>query len=119
MKLFLAVAMLVAFGGGALALEVGEKVGMVWVDPGGIVCDTAAQAEQAIDALDAGQGKIPSGCGRLLRQAPAFIEAISEYEFGDAAYVILKITFLPPSSLGVQYAWEMHSTVPDTIDIPV
>ena len=109
--LSLAAAMLVAFGGSALALEVGEKVGMVWVDPGGIVCDTAAQAEQAIDT----SAPLPAGCGRLLRQAPAFIEAISEYEFGDAAYMILKITFLPPAPLGVQYGWETHSKAPDAI----
>ncbi len=110
-KLLSLLAMLVAFAWPAVALDVGEKVGPVWMHPGATICDTAEQAERAIDA----SVPLSAGCGRLKREVPAFIEAISEYEFGDAAYMILKITFLPPLPLGVQYGWE-DPPAPDTIE---
>ncbi len=94
-----------AFGGPAVALDLGEKVGPVWVRPGAVICDTAEQAEQAINTPTSR----PAGCGRLTGASPAFIEAISEHEFGDATYMILKITFLPPTTLGVQYGWVLGS----------
>ncbi len=111
MKLFLTVTMLVAlvFGGLAVALDVGEKVGPVWVMPGSIICDTEEQAERAIDA----SAPLFAGCRRLTRQAPAFIEAISEYEFRNEVFIILKITFLPPAPLGVQYGWQTRPNAPD------
>ena len=107
--LTLLVALIVLQGAPTRAHEVGYKTGMVWVYPGGIICDTEEQAKQAIDTAT----PLSAGCGRLLRQLPVFIEAISEYEFDDVAYMILKITFLPPTSLGVQYGWEKHSRALD------
>ncbi len=111
MKLFLTVTMLVALvcGGPAVALDVGEKVGPVWVMPGAIICDTEEQAERAIDA----SAPLPAGCGRLAREAHAFIEAISEYEFRNEVFIILKITFKQPSPLGVQYGWQTRPNAPD------
>ncbi len=116
MKLLLAMLVAFALGGSAVAHEIGDKVGTVWVDPGGGVCDTLEQAQQAIDTYDAGQGKIPSGCGIFEGTARALIEVVAMHESSRATYIILKILFLPPSSLGVWYGWQAHSKAPDTID---
>ncbi len=101
----------VSFGGHAPALEVGEQTGLVIVSPGAILCDTAEHAEQAIDILT----PPPASCGRLQGLAYAVIKAESKYEFGDAVYLILKLTFVLPVSGVVQYGWKFHSKiVPDT-----
>ena len=113
MKLFLTVALLVAlaFGGSAIAHGIGYMVGPLTVPPGGAICDTVDQAERAIDAYDAGQGKIPSDCGILRGTPRVLIEVIKMHESSLATYMILKITFLLPSTLGVQYGWQTHSKV--------
>ena len=121
MKLLTTVAMLVALAGGGLAAahEIGDMAGPLVASSGGAICDTAEQAERAIDVYDGGQGKIPSGCGFLRGNPRVLIEVIRMYESRRATYMILKITFLLPATLGVQYAWMTHSKLPDTIDIPV
>ena len=115
MKLLLTVAMLVAFAGSAAAHGIGYMVGPLTASPGGAICDTAEQAERAIDAYDAGQGKIPSGCGFLRGNPRVLIEVIRMHESSLATYMILKITFLLPATLGVQYGWQTHSKAPDAI----
>ncbi len=118
MKLFLTVAMLVALavGGPATALEVGDQIGPLTANPGGAICDTAEQAERAIDVYDGGQGNIPSGCGILRGHPRILLEAIRMHESSYATYIILKITFLPPATLGVQYGWQTHSKAPGAGD---
>ncbi len=103
-------------GGGAVAHEIGDKFGPLWVGSGGAICDTEAQARQAIDIYDAGQGKIPSSCGIFKGTARVLSEVVAMHESNLQTYIILKVLFLPPSSLGVQYGWQAHSKVPDTID---
>ncbi len=105
-----------AFGGGAVAHEIGDKFGPLWVGSGGAICDTLEQAQQAIDIYDAGQGKIPSSCGILKGTALVLSEVVAMHESNRATYINLKVLFLPPSSLGVQYGWQTHSKAPDTID---
>ncbi len=108
MKLFTTVAMLVALGGPAVALDVGDKVGPVVINPGSIICNTMEQVEQAIDTST----PWPTGCGALMEGALAYIEALSEHQFYTASFILLKITFLPVMhasiQLGVQYGWEYH-----------
>ncbi len=111
MKLLLAMLVALAFSGAAVAHEIGDKIGPVRANPGGMICSTEAQARQAIDVDDSGQGNFPSGCG-ILRGFPLVLtEVIGMHESSRATYIILKITFLPPTSLGVQYAWQTHSKV--------
>ncbi len=111
MKLLTTVAMLVAFafGGPATAHEIGDKFGPLWVGSGGAICDTEAQARQAIDIYDGGQGKVSSSCGLFKGNARVLSEVVAMHDSSRATYIILKITFLPPSSLGVQYGWQTHS----------
>ncbi len=107
-------ALIALSGAPVVAHEIGDKAGPLTAIPGGMICDTAEQAERAIDVLDAGQGKFPSGCG-ILRDTPrVLVEVIRMHESSRATYMILKITFLPPSTIGVQYAWQKHSKAPDT-----
>ena len=115
--LSLAAAMLVAlaFGGSATAHGIGYMVGPLSANPGGAICDTADQAERAVDVYDGGQGKIPSGCGFLRGNPRVLLEVVRMHETSLGNYMILKITFLPPSSIGEQYGWQTHSKLPDTI----
>ncbi len=117
MKLFLTFAMLVAFAFGwpAAAHEIGDTVGPVTASPGGAMCDTEDQAKRAVDVYDSGQGKMPASCGILRGNPRIVIEVVGLHESSRATYIILKITFLPPSSLGVQYGWQTHSKAPDTL----
>ncbi len=118
MKLLLTVAMLVAlaFGGGAVALEAGDKVGPVLINPGSVICDAVEEVEQAIDTST----PFPAGCGTLVEASLAYIEALSEHQFGDAEFILLKIIFIPLMhsriQLGVQYGWEYHPLAPDLIN---
>ncbi len=110
-------AILAALQGAPVAAhEIGDKVGPLTAIPGGAICDTEDQAKQAIDVYDSGQGKMPSGCGILRGNPRILLEVIRMHESSLASYMILKITFLPPSTLGVQYGWQTHSKEPDTID---
>ena len=119
MKLLLTVAMLVAlaFGGSATAHGIGYMVGPLTAIPGGAICDTADQAERAVDVYDGGQGKIPSGCGFLRGNPRVLLEVVRIHETSLATYMILKITFLLPASLGVQYGWQTHSKAPGPIGV--
>ncbi len=116
MKLLIMVAMLVAFafGGPATALEIGDMVGPITANPGGAICDTEDQAKRAVDVYDSGQGKMPASCGLFKGNARVLLEVVAMHDSSRATYIILKITFLPPSSLGVQYGWQTHSKAPDT-----
>ncbi len=87
------------------ALEIGEQIGPARMGPGGVICDTEAQARRAIDRLERKNLLIPDGCGVLRGQPLAFVEAIATYDSGRAVYTMLQIIFLPPASLGVQYSW--------------
>ncbi len=101
-------------GAPVAAHEIGDKVGPVTAIPGGAICDTAEQAERAVDVYDSGQGKIPAGCGFVIGSPRVLLEVIAMHESSRATYMILKITFLPPATLGVQYGWQTHSKAPDT-----
>ncbi len=99
----LMIAAAVTFGGSAIALEVGEKVGPVWVHIGSVICDTAEEVPQALDSTT----PYPDGCGKLTEVILAYIEALSEHEFGSLTYRLLRLEFDPRSFLGVQYGWEV------------
>ncbi len=121
-KLLLTVAMLLvafAFGGGAVAQKIGEMVGPLIADPGGAICDTAEQAKRAIDVYDGEQGSVPSGCGILRGRPRVLVEAIEMHESSRATYMILKITFLPPTALGVQYGWVLDQHEKAAPEYPV
>ncbi len=112
MKLLLAMLVALAFSGAAVAHEIGDKTGPVRANPGGMICSTEAQARQALDvADDSRQGNFPSGCSILRGNPRVLLEVIGMHESSRATYIILKITFLPPSTLGVQYGWQTHSKV--------
>ncbi len=102
-----AIGMAAFIAGPAVALEVGEQTGLVIVSPGAVLCSTAEDAKQAMDT----SMPLPAGCGTLPVQAYGFIEAESKYEFGDAVYLILKITFVQPAPVAVQYGWKFHSKI--------
>ncbi len=116
MKLLIMVAMFVAFAFGwpAAAHEIGDMVGPITVNPGGAICDTEDQAKRAVDVYDSGQGKMPASCGFVVGNPRVLLEVVGLHESSRKTYIILKITFLPPSSLGVQYGWQTHSKAPDT-----
>ncbi len=121
MKLLIMVAMFAAltFGGPAAAHEIGDKLGPVWTTPGGAMCDTEDRAKQAIDVYDSGQGKMPANCGILRGDSRVLLEVVGMHESSRRTYIILKITFLPPSALGVQYGWQTHSKAPNILGDPV
>ncbi len=118
MKLLLAmlVALIALQGAPAAAHEIGDMVGPVIANPGGAICDTEDQAKQAIDVYDSGQGKMPASCGFVIGNPLVLIEVVGLHESSIRTYIIVKVTFLPPSTLGVQYAWQKHSKAPDAID---
>ena len=109
-------ALIALHGAPVVALEVGEKVGPVWINPGTTICDTKEQVHQAIDPFT----PIPTGCGRLIVVSPAYIEGLSEHKFRGETYILLKVMFLPvmhySTQLGIQYGWERHTMAPDVIN---
>ena len=102
----LLIALIALHGDPVAALEVGDKVGPVWINPGSVICDTTEQVHQAVDPST----PFPVGCGRLMEQSPAYIEALSEHKFRGETYILLKLMFLPVMhhsiQLGVQFGWE-------------
>ncbi len=92
--------------------EIGDKFGPLWVGTGGMICDTVEQAAQAIDTLDTRQGKFSSGCGLFNGNARVLTEVVRLHKTNFATYIIFRIMFLPPATLGVQYGWRLHSETP-------
>ncbi len=111
--LTLAAAMLVAaiIGGPAVALEVGERAGPFTANPGGMICDTVEQAELAIDGIGRDQMVVVAGCGILRGFPQVLIEAVKKHDSSRATYMILKVVFLAPSTIGVQYSWTTYSRI--------
>ncbi len=107
MKLLLAMLVALALGGPAVALVVGDQIGPVRMNSGGVICDTEAQARQAIDQLDRNELRLPDGCGTITGWPWALLKAIGTHESSRATYMILKAKFLPPAALGVQYGWTL------------
>ncbi len=93
--------------------EIGDKFGPLWVGTGGMICDTVEQAAQAIDTYDTGQGKVSSGCGLFKGNARVLTEVVRIHKTNSATYIIFRIMFLPPVTLGVQYGWWIHPEAPD------
>ncbi len=116
MKLLLAMLVAFAFGGLAVAHGIGDRIGPMWAAPGGAICDTAEQAKRAIDVYDSGLGNVPSGCGILKGSPRIMAEVIGMHKTNLGTYMLLKVTFLPPATLGVQYSWQSHLEEPDAID---
>ena len=87
------------------ALELGAQTGPVLMNPGGTICDTAEDAVAAIGMLDGEPIAYPASCGRLMVSLPAIMEVVGHRKTRRATYAILKVLFLPPSTLGVQFGW--------------
>ena len=98
------------FGGPATAWEVGFKVGPVRVTPGMTICDTIEDATAAVLAVRGGMA--PPTCGSLRGNALALVEVIGHTEFADDLYAIIRVLFLPPVNLGVQYAFTLDEMDP-------
>ncbi len=97
---------LIALHGAPVAsYEVGERIGPVLMNPGSTICDTAEDAILAIQALDGASVGYPASCGRLTAPLPVLMEIIDHFKSGEVVYAILKVGFLPPARLGIQYGW--------------
>ena len=101
----LLVALIALYAAPAGAYDVGDRLGPVMINRGGTICDTADDTIQAIRAFDGLPGTVPASCGFLMAAAPAYIEFVGHYETSGRIFVILKILFLPPARLGIQYGW--------------
>lgn len=118
--LFLAAVLSFAPALPAAAHEVGDKIGPVLTSPGGAICDTEAQVRRSLDWLDSGNLGLVDGCGTLAGgNSYALIEVIGMHESSKATYMILKIIFLPPTELGVQYGWQVRSSEHDSVGFSI
>ena len=115
--LTLAVALIALSGGAVAALGVGERIGPVLMNPGAIICDTVDDAVTAVEILDGAQAILPISCGRLTRPTPAFMEVVAHKTTAKDSYAILKIQFLAPATLGVQFGWVLDNGSPQGISI--
>ena len=91
----------------AWGYDAGDRIGPVIINPGGTVCDTAEDTIEAIRVLDGSFGTLPASCGFLKVALPAFIEFVGHYESAGRTFAIVKILFLPPARLGIQYGWTL------------
>ncbi len=107
--LALAAALIALSGAPVASLDVGAKIGPVLMNPGAIICDTAEDAFDAVGKIDGESFGIPASCGRLVVRLPAFMEVVGHRTTVKNTYAILKVMFLPPASLGVQYGWVLDS----------
>ena len=107
--LTLAVALIALSGAPVTALGVGARIGPVLMNPGAIICDTVDDAVTAVEILDGAPSMLPMSCGRLTVPLPAFMEVVDHRTTAKDIYAILKVTFLPPAKLGVQYGWVLDN----------
>ena len=89
------------------ALDVGKRIGPVVMDPGGIICDTAADAITAIRRLSGESLDPPASCGQITQPSIALIEVQGHYENAGNTYTIIKIVSSAFSSL--QYGWMLDT----------
>ena len=113
--LILTLAMIALSGAPVAALDVGARIGPVLMNPGAIICDTVDDAITAVEIRDGAPVVLPMSCGRLTRPTPAFMEVVAHKTTAKNTYAILKILFLPPAKLGVQYGWVMDNGSPEGI----
>lgn len=92
-------------GAPVAALDIGERIGPVLMNPGGTICDTAEDVVMAIRALDGEQVPYPASCGWLMTPLPVVMEVVDHHKTSKNTYAILRVRFISISGLGVQYGW--------------
>ena len=111
----LAIAMIVLSGVPVAALDVGARIGPVLMNPGAIICDTVEDAVTAVEIRDGAPVVLPMSCGRLMVPLTVFMEVVGHQTTAKDTYAIIKVLFLPPVKLGVQYGWVSDGRSPEGI----